>query len=223
MTGQSFIPSYEYIQGLYILGGTLIGWFLSQFRLVKPRLIIDFENGTPCIRGNIIRLKCENKGLVQAINCEAKLTIYNDKGVPVQDGHILHWSRLMITSMQGQAATIDAYHPITIASKDHEFIDFTIIVSHAISTIEYWGIYSYPYMLNGHILPLPIQGIKDSGQDEQKSVGNASNERILRAQIKVHADGTRPPTIEFYFKVCGTKIFIGRTKNDLKEVGTCRM
>ncbi len=49
---------YELLNIILVLGAVVLDCFLSQLKLVKPKLKLDFENDVVCMRRKVIRLKC---------------------------------------------------------------------------------------------------------------------------------------------------------------------
>jgi len=161
----TFISISGYV--ISTIAGTVVGWVLFQIKLFKPRIVVKLENNVPCIREDTvtlvptIRLAVMNKGRVEARNCIVKMKISRENGKPVVDNYMLHWTRNKPIKEFG-ANSYDPYRPITIASKDYEFVDWVVRISEFFGQ-NHWFIYSHPLVLydySGSTLmkptPLPL-------------------------------------------------------------------
>ena len=159
---------------------------------------MGFEDKNPCFRGGNLRIEVKNEGKIESKNCIVKLRIF-DGSNKVTEGHILHWSRHIPIIVNPQTYLETQYEPITIASKDSEYIDCLIKKTHL-------GIYSYPYTGDGSINPTDLPKTKTKN---------------FRVKLTFFGDSTKPAKFSFYYTITNNKLSIGEKPESLKEVKIC--
>jgi hypothetical protein len=173
---------------------------------VKPKITMGFENKTPCFIGGILRIEVRNEGKIEAKNCVVKLRIFDENNNKVQDGHILHWSKHIPIMVNSQTYIETQYEPITIASKDSEYLDCLIHLYFKKGLGDQLGIYSYPYTWGGSI------NLTDLPKAETRN---------FRVKLTFFGDSTKPAKFSFYYTITNDKLSIGEKTESLKEVKIC--
>jgi len=215
MSLYTFISISGYV--ISTIAGTVAGWILFQIKLFKPRIVVKFENNIPCIREDTVtlvptvRLAVMNKGRVEARNCIVKMKIFTENGKPVVDNYMLHWTRNKPIKEFG-ANSYDSYRPITIGSKDYEFVDWIVWASKNYGVYS-WFIYSQPIviydnssqlLMNATPLPLSQSGINE----------------IFKVETICYCDGSKLKRFSFFYSIQNDDLRVGKKKSQLGSV-TC--
>ena len=183
-----------------ILAVVFLGWFLGQWKIRKPKLKVELPGLYYKPQFGRVRLRVANTGSVEAKNAMVKLRLFDPNGTLVQED-ILHWSRNMEYKTQSSDSVSIIYSPITIFSKDSEFLDL-FIASQKKET--WWGFYAYPY-LESEAGALP-HGIPEWGIYQ------------LKGEVKVYADGARPVKFTFYCLRENMSLKVRTNPENLKEI-----
>ena len=123
--------------------------------------VVEAIEGKVVGRGKYFRLKVTNVRPQPAHRCEAKIEPMDAEGNPLFDSSILHWVR---REAHVYPKPEDQYAPITINSKDHEFLDVLMVTDVPITqyradkdrteTVRFAAVQTYSHR------PFPVQRTK---------------------------------------------------------------
>jgi len=222
---------YTSVDGIWIVIGVVIGWLLSQIKLKRPKIAVDFENGNPCIREGqqspsyiidpTVRLVVKNEGKVEAKNCIVKMKISKESGEFITDSHILHWARRVPIKISGEKVD-EIYQPITIASKDHEPVDWIIKINESLKVIgaeekREWVLYSYPFVPEQNLAPDTFSLPKPT----KLPVSQPRKNGFFKVEVLCYCDDIKPRQLDFFYSIQNDNLMVGKDKNQLKKITSC--
>ena len=129
---------------------------LNKVFVIEPRSMKDLTGNTQKVltlkngTGKYVRVKVHNNGSRTAHHCEAKIELMDQQGNPLPiDPSILHWVR---RTPYVYKRTEDQFAPVSINSKDHEFLDVIAIERWPVPGVTFVYTYSHrPQLLLGGV------------------------------------------------------------------------
>ena len=221
---------------LGVVVGVFLGWGLERLskRIDQPKLETEFFDKEPCLYLNrYLRLNVYNKGRSIAKNCTAKFSFTEADSEKWRENEKLHWE-IYNPNLINSGDVNKIYSPVDIAASDYEVLDVfyysspTAPFTNAKPTPSiYINVYAFPAYEHGNYHP------------KISTYANLQRYKLepgktYKAEITAFCDNGSPSVFEFYFKIkkeesntdTGTydlKLYVGKTKTELKNVETCKL